>query len=557
MCVYCRESKIDFKYVDMLLSYAEKRGQDGTGIYINPRKKDKPAQVFKSIKKYSDCKEEVKEFVEKYFSLGGLLIGVQRAAPETEPHSTIKNLQPIYNNNVCVVHNGSVSNRIHRELQEWAKNSSEYTFLGDNDSESILAEYIRCGRNLKDAMEKLSGGFSVILYDELKDMLFTAQDFKILAHGYLRGYGFFLHSDNDAIGEVITDITQCERDGICMFEDFYHHSLSGERIKQIDLTSGFMHNIKFNPRYITPTFDTSKKPAIKNELCLVSSSSGLDSTCTLKILQLSGYKNIIAVHYKYGHRGQQAEEIAITKICKDMNIELKIFDLESIYKEIGSKSISMLENKDSKIVTGTSEYLKTTAAWHPGRNMMFATIMGTLAESEIMKHNYTDVYIVGGWQNLQESGTYIDNSEYFCNSYLELFKYGTLIGNRIKPLFALSQLMKHEQYVLIKEFEFKDLIKNCISCDRPIVENGIPRNCMKNGIPACGSGLLSYWGSKMVGMNDMELRNFYEVNDPDYVPYVPEHLKQHFTKSPKIEDIINRILLPEDKLDNLRKLIKK
>jgi hypothetical protein len=61
----------------------------------------------------------------------------------------------------------------------------------------------------------------------------------------------------------------------------------------------------------------------------------------------------------------------------------------------------------------------------------------------------------------------------------------------------------------------------------------------------------------MVGMNDMELRNFYEVDDPDYVAYIPEHLKQGFTKNPDINDIINRILLPEDKLENLRKLIKK
>jgi hypothetical protein len=58
-------------------------------------------------------------------------------------------------------------------------------------------------------------------------MLYVVNDFKPIAHGYVRGLGFFLHSDNDALGEVIQSITGCTRDGVAMWETWYHHYLSG------------------------------------------------------------------------------------------------------------------------------------------------------------------------------------------------------------------------------------------------------------------------------------------------------------------------------------------
>ncbi len=306
---------------------------------------------------------------------------------------------------------------------------------------------------------------------------------------------------------------------------------------------------------------------MSKDLVLVSCSGGLDSSTTLAILKLSGYKNIIACHFMYGHRGQESEKIAIQNVCKELNVPVRIFNLESIYNEIGVNDISMLANKKAKIITGTTSGLKSTAAWHPARNLLFMTHMIALAEAEVMKYNYSKVYLCGGFLQLTESSCYPDNTPYFCNACLEAAKYGTLIGNRLEPLYCLSNLMKAEQFVLIKKFHLENIYRHTISCDRPIVKtnyisfnlNSVPGksvalNCSKNGIPACGSGLLSYWGSKMVGLNDMEMRNFYTVDDPDYVAHIPEHIKNKFKKIPNIKDIIDRILLPEDKLNKLRKI---
>lgn len=534
------------------------------------------------------------------------------------------------------------------------------------------------------------------------------------------------------------------------------------------------------------------------ELCLVSCSGGLDSTTTLAMLKLAGYENIIACHFDYGCRSGEAEKIAITNICKELNIPLKIFDISDLMKSIDTTS--MLMDRNAKVTTGTSDDIKSTAAWVHCRNGLFMTIMAAYAESCVFKEDYDKVYFLGGFLNLTESGcfipkddhtittfdnkqvkpldikvgdkvlsfnfekkqfeeatvtniyhpeheitykisltfdegiihskkvlflskehpiyiknkgwvesqnivvgdmcytykecdascrmnhpvdetkkhlseehrkhlseclmgklmgdknsmfghtrsnttscwheeihkassfetesksidldhftviegeldnidevgdkvlnfmmgahngwivekveridgkvemlnysvepnnnfflnnvlthnTYPDNSEYFQNSALEFFKYSTLIGNRIGLMYGLSDLMKFEQFALIDEF--KDVIlpayKHAISCDRAKVIDGVPCNCMKDGIPACGSGLLSYWGSKMVGMDDTKIRKFYEVDDPEFKPLIPEHLKCGAHKDYDIHRIIDRIHFPKDKLDNLHKLVR-
>lgn len=296
-----------------------------------------------------------------------------------------------------------------------------------------------------------------------------------------------------------------------------------------------------------------------NELCLVSASGGLDSSTTLGMLKLAGYKNIIACHFNYGHRSADAERIAITNVCKQLDIELRVFDVSNIYDTLDSKNTSILLDEKADIVTGTNDELKTVGAWVPMRNGLFMCLMAALAETEVMKHDYDKVYFLGGFLNLSESGVYPDNSEYFLDTQLKSFKYSTLIGNRIKPMYGLSDIMKFEQFAILSSFKdyLMDAYKHTISCDRAIVdENGIPRNCSHNGIPACGSGLLSYWASKMVGLDDMKIRNFYECNDENYKAFEPEHLKSDEIRKYDIHQIIDRIHFDEDHLQVLHDLIK-
>lgn len=308
-----------------------------------------------------------------------------------------------------------------------------------------------------------------------------------------------------------------------------------------------------------------------NELVLVACSGGFDSTINLALIQLSEYKNIIAVHFNYGTISQAAEELAIKNITRELNIPLKIFNLESIYNEIGVKDISMLSNRTIEVITGTEKGLKSVAAWHACRNLLMQNVMFTLAEAEIMKNNYNKVYFVAGWQSMSEASVYSDNSRYFSDACFRAAQYGSLVGNRFKILYSLCDIMKFEQYLLMKHFNLQNVYKWTISCDRAGVEcvtcdhtrinhippnsiDGVPCNCMRNGMPACGSGLLSYWSSKLVGLDDMKIRNFYEIpSNEKYEAYVPKHLTQNVLKKiPDVNNIIDRILLPKDRLDILK-----
>ncbi len=275
---FARESKIDYKHLDMLFKGAEKRGQDGFGFVIIKRdietKQTGPGIrrihcEFKSHQPYSRCNDLVWNAIrDAEFGIGDLIIAIARAAPETEPASDPKRVnetvQPIINmdEGLVVVHNGAVSQKLYNEMLNWAAEHEEYDFETVIDSEAIAAAYIKYGGNMKDAMEYLSGGFAAILYDELKDMLYVINDFKPIAHGYVRGLGFFLHSDLDVLREIIFDITGCARDGVNMWECYYAHYLSGGRIKQIDLQSGFIQNIKYSPRYMTQNWDSNNPKTI-------------------------------------------------------------------------------------------------------------------------------------------------------------------------------------------------------------------------------------------------------------------------------------------------------
>lgn len=267
---FARESIPDFSVIDKLFSDMQKRGSDGFGCtwIRNINGKRTIDLTYRNVKNYSDpeCKKKIKDEIYPQLKIGDILIGIQRASPETESATDVnrieKTLQPVVNKNhgLVIVHNGAVSRRIDDELRSWSIKTREYKFKTDIDSEAILCSIVKYQRNLKNAFEYLSGGFAVIGFDEQKDSLFVANDHMQIAHGYIRGIGFFLHSDCDTIGKIIQDVTGMNRDGVFIWESHYHHFLDGHAIREIDLQSGFMKKIKYNPRYIVgDTFDSSKK----------------------------------------------------------------------------------------------------------------------------------------------------------------------------------------------------------------------------------------------------------------------------------------------------------
>jgi len=267
---FARESVPDFEVLDTLFKGMMSRGQDGFGLcWIHNYKNDgrKIQMVHRSGKNYDDSSNiDIVKTIRHQMNIGDVLIGIQRAAPETEsltdPNRLKQTMQPIYSadNRLVCVHNGSVSGRTHNELREWSKTSGEYVFRTEIDSESIIAATVRFRRNMKDVFQYLSGGFAVIMYDEIKDCLYVVNDHMQIAHSYSRVVGgFMLHSELGPLENVLGKYHGVLKDGVNIWENYYHHFLDGHAIRKIDLQSGCMSKQSYTPRYIVGnTFDTSK-----------------------------------------------------------------------------------------------------------------------------------------------------------------------------------------------------------------------------------------------------------------------------------------------------------
>lgn len=541
------ESVPNESIIEKLFEYGEKRGTDSVGYAIygyNPYRKYLDEKVIG----VGDRGRHSKKIV-SHMSIGDILIANHRAVPETEAGiEKPENIQPItypYDEyyKIALAHNGSVSRR---NVLDFGV-SSAYQSFTDLDSETINYAYLIHNRDMKKTMEYLSGGFSFIMLDGFKEKFYAVCTHNPLYCGYVKGYGMFFSSTKEAIYDVISmhKGMRIDRQNMSVWEDFYAREISENTIVEIDIDSKMINEIKFIPRYIHPNYDPYINDRDTKEKVLVSASGGLDSTTTLAVLSSAGY-DVTAVHFKYGHRGEGAEELAINNICSILGIQMVTFDISNNMKILDSKS--MLVNSDHKITTGTDKDLKTTIAWTCFRNGLFITYMGALAESLIINEEYTKVYLTGGFMNLTESGVYPDNSERFINAFSKFVKFSSIVGTGIEPLYCCSNLLKCEQYFLLNKMGLLDKLGRwMVSCDRPIVYNGEcvegkgVMNCSKNGIPACGSGLLSYWAAKLAGIEDP--RNYYEVDDEEYVAH--EHIEDLEVKDLDIHKIVDKLLIPE------------
>lgn len=89
----------------------------------------------------------------------------------------------------------------------------------------------------------LSDGFteSLIAYDQNKDCLYVYNKHdNSIAHAYVRGFGFFVHTDMQPLRDTIQAVCHVARDGMNLWENWYGHPLEGKTYREIDLDSGFM-----------------------------------------------------------------------------------------------------------------------------------------------------------------------------------------------------------------------------------------------------------------------------------------------------------------------------
>ncbi len=529
---FARESVPDIHIFHELFLGAEERGKDGVGIVIIKRNKNFRIEYFvRFTESYSKISGEVLQYIKSTFKIGDILLGICRATPETEEQTkTTKNLQPIEKDGCILVHNGSVTDSIREQFKDKA--------ITPIDSEAIIDMYIKHNRNMKAAMEELSGSFAFIMVDTKKDMLYAVTSFNPLAHMYVRGVGYFLHSSNDTLGKALYKINGQSSDGVNLWESWYHHDLDGYTIIETDLQSGFQNKTSYIPRFLHPTWDGKLG---EKEKVIVIASGGIDSGLTAWILDKLGY-DVELLHFQYGHRGEIAEWRAILQLFATINGDLRVLSLRPFYTDKFIQDQSMLTNPEQEITTGGLD-IKSTVAWVAGRNMLFCSIAGQRAESYLLTGEYKKVYIASGMSQLsEETGGYPDNSQRFINAMKEVYKYGCITGSHIEFLPVLRNLTKTECWILGDALDFP--FQHTCSCDNPKFEKGEIILCNE-----CGSTKLSKWAAARAGVKDP--RKFYGKEDTGFIPSDLEPIKMDVNK------IIDRLVLPEDKKNQLKEMIKK
>ena len=452
-------------------------------------------------------------------TVGAILFASFRATPETEPETTQDMIQPISDlgNKLILIHNGGVTDSI--------KNQVRWEYLTPLDSEAILAYYINNHRNMVSAMEDLSGSFAFVMLDKEKNKLFVVNSFLPLAHMYIKGYGYFIHSDNECLGKVLHFTHGTDKDGMNVWESWYHHDLEGYTVYETDLDSGAQTKREYTPRFLHPKWD-SLAPTGHASKTFVVASGGVDSGLTAHILNKAGH-DVSMLHFDYGQKSEEAEAWAINKLSHALEIPSYTIDLKSVYQQLLDPS--MLLEKNIKVTSGGDD-IKSTIAWVAGRNAIFASLAMAFAETAILNYNYSRVYLAAGWAQLsEETGGYPDNSYKFNQAINELKKYGYITGSRIHFLPVLQNLTKTECWQLGAALKFP--FKYTVSCDNPQMLPGQPILCSE-----CGSTQLSIIAADRAGVRD--LRCFDNV-----IGYCNRKPQQEPAASHTPQSLINRLII--------------
>lgn len=519
----------------ILLNGAVKRGRDGFGYKIlRPGREDYLSMSHFLTVRQEDidaCCVHIAEAME----VGDVLLYCARSTPETEQESNKTRLQPIGWKQFSLVHNGCVTESDVKRYQE------KYEVRqGELDSVTILKAYHHFQRDMVRAIEDLSGSFSVAGYDAFRNMHISVTGFTPLAHAFIKGVGYFTHSDNEVLGELLESMGRVNKDGISVWEAWYHHDIEPYTVIETDLESGFQQFRKYTPKFLHPSMlkksDGTELP--KKPMAVVVASGGIDSGVTAMVLKKLGY-DVTLLHFSYGQKAEDSEHWAVWQLSQRLEVALCRIPLWQLYKElIWDETSLLLDSKQDATITG-GDMLKSTIAWVPGRNALFATLAMTYAENLILAGKTDKVYIAAGWNQLsEETGGYPDNSYMFNKTLDQMRMCGFIAGSKIEFVPVLQRLSKTETWQLGEYMGFP--FEYTVSCDNPgtVFEGNkkLPALC-----PDCGSTKMSIIAAARAGVKDT--RRF--THPP------PDSLTRQQVRKTPIEALVGALRLPVGNASNV------
>jgi asparagine synthetase B (glutamine-hydrolysing) len=247
--VWAREHPIPNILIGKLFESNSKRGRDGWGFAyfefktLTNHERISKQKIYRTAEPFNY--DHMLEHL-SYVNQNSLLFGICRAKPETEVETQKENLeqtmQPIERDGIYVVHNGSI-NTYYEGCENWMKTKI--------DSECIIYHYKRYG--FPEFVKHIPGGFAFILYDSNTHDLIIGVNHMPLYHMYVKGIGYFVSSVKDALEYILSYYyTDIRRNTYNVWEAWYLSEVSAFSVRKIDLDSGMISVIHFEPCYLLP-----------------------------------------------------------------------------------------------------------------------------------------------------------------------------------------------------------------------------------------------------------------------------------------------------------------
>jgi len=414
---------VDESILEQMLLATEKRGRDAFGCVTI--RNGEVLDRFYSPRTYYES-----GFTTKNLQVDDIVIWNNRARPMTElPSTGMETIQPIVYKaeGLVVVHNGVVAN----ENEKFYRRTKL-------DSEFFIKRYLASGRNAVKAVEQTVGGSAYIVVDLKREKIIAIRDFKPLGKAYKKGIGYFIMSDREEFNPIFGDMD------VAVWEDFYYSDLEPFTVNEIDINSGLIGRITFEPNYI------SSLPEKNVAKALVLASGGIDSSVAACIAKQHLNRHVTLVHFELGHKSSKGERKAVEYLAEFLDAPLRNIDMQWL----GAYGRSVLTDPNLEVPTGDGQNLKNTVCWTPARNLVMVSALMALAEA------LGAAWIYNGW-SLEEEGAYPDNSLDFFRTLNEVANFGTLTRPRVVMLEA--NLMKPEIVKLGRYFEID--FSRLWSCD--------------------------------------------------------------------------------------------
>jgi 7-cyano-7-deazaguanine synthase len=435
---------------------SEDRGRDGTGVcVVYPNGEH---VVLKLEQTASACQETMLVFLEGALgddraSSGCIVVGNDRYMPMPQPDSCEEVArQPIEAAHCVGTHNGTfpeddtlferygfkhetgIDSEIllhlyKHKLAEITKTVEART-ISMNAAGSDGKIFVTMDREvaIQNALEEIAGGYAFGLVDfDLPTHLFLFRNFKPLMLCYVVRKSFkamLYNSERKNIQVGLGrpgDWKDNPFDLTTKFMELPPYTGVTLNVEEVGSSDWEATN-----KILAPIQGTNKSHT-KQGKALVICSGGMDSSLSAAIARKIEGHEVTLLHMDYGQHAKEREREAVRAVAKALDCGINFIDAKSLGEWHPESPLTRGE------IPKGMRSAESTLCWVTARNLVFLTMAAAYAEANGFQHVYSGF-------NLEESGSYPDNTIEFFRKFDDVCELGTL--TRIKTRLAVARMMK-------------------------------------------------------------------------------------------------------------------